>query len=1512
MKRILLSMVLLAISTVCVWAQRQTDALDRGLVAIKVSGGVYCTWRILPEEYYDVQYNLYRDGTLVNSEPLSVSNYTDESGTTSNTYTVEAVVRGTAQDQCDAVSVWSRFFLKIEMDHGDLTSTYVPNDACCADVDGDGEIEILLKFDNNSDANNGYMPEGYNGEYALFEVYKLDGTRLWWVNLGPNMGDFQNNENNIVAFDWDGDGKAEAVMRAADGTVIHHADGDSTVIGDPSLNYRPSSGESGQWFIYEGDEYLVYLNGETGEPYQVLEYPLKRLESGETSLSSAWGDGYGHRSTKHFFGAPFLDGLKPSIFLARGIYTRHKMIAYDVDADTHELVTRWTWNCSTSGSSWYGQGYHNFGVADVDWDGRDEIVFGSMVIDDNGNGLSTSGLGHGDAQHCSDFDPYSHGQEIFACHEDNSGNSYRDATTAKLYYRYSASSDDGRSNMGNFIDSIPGCQGVSARDPNLVGSVSHEAVDGPTKSDVNITQNFRVYWDGDLCEESFDYASGSDSPGHIVDALEGEIDYLTGSLTNNSTKGTPCYQGDILGDWREEYIMRTSDNNIRIYVSTFSTDWRIYNLWFDHQYRNAMVWQMCGYNQPPHASFFLGEKEGITIAPPPLTLAGRTTIDNGATISSTYDDTHIIMYETNDMTVAVSDGASPYIFTDNAPSWTQGHDDNDNITTETFTHTLTGGAFTGDMRLVKQGDGILVLPAVTETYTGSTDVWAGTLSFDGTMQNSRVWLNRHSSLLSTGGVFSQPVEANYNSTIYIGSDDTTTSTIEFEDSLILGFGSRIVFDIFASDFSSDVIKVKTLQIETIGWLNGPAYQTPVLQFNTNLADGESIMSEGTYKIGEIETIDGDISRLLIEGLGGLDATLTYEDGVLYLNILHYVNSDKTWMGTESDEWDTATYNFLDEDGETYTAFVPGDNVYFDDTASSGNVVVTGNMAPASMTFNNSSLAYVISGDSITGGGTLTKNGSAKLTISNTNHIGNTTINEGTLSVATLANTSGTDYGALGSVDETITVNDGATLQVSETLTTSQVITIGSGTMTFDVSSGATATIENSIASASSGTTLSKTGSGSLTLSSGTAASVLQLRAGTFNAKESSSYVVQLPSTVEFYGGTLSDPNSEGTYTYNRANFVVESGYSGTLISDPRCYYQGTLTGAGTFNVYAGGIRNYYQGDWSEFEGTIVPGLTTRGTYDPAFYWSNSYGIPKATLSVASSVSFQNQGYDVEVYKVTGSGTLYGTGTYTFLTDDDYTFSTTSESPIVKRGSGKMSLLTLGKITAKLTVSEGTLTFSNPALSTLVCGTSLFKINETGTVIGRGLVQSMQMSGEGQLYIQSTSTSSPSAGTIKSNAYIEATDSSVVHFLISSSSSASLLDVGTNLTITNIEVSLGSSYSPAEGDEFTLWTVGGTYKSGTLTNITLPELSDGLEWDTSELDASEGILKVVASDASGITSMSTDVERTYTVYTLGGVKVGEITSTANAATKAVGELGVAKGTYILRSSTGKKDTIKVIL
>ncbi len=1515
MKKRLTLLLMSGLVTVGAWAQRATDVLDRGLVAVKVLGGVQCSWRIPAEEYYDVTYNIYCDGEKLNDQPLTTSNYRHKGGKLGSSYAVEAVVRGKAQPKSAPVTTWDKNFLEIKMNHGSLTSTYIPNDACVADVDGDGQLEILLKFDNASDAGNSYMPGGYNGEYAIVEVYKMDGTKLWWLDFGPNMGDFQNNENNIVAYDWDGDGKAEAVMRAADGTTIHMADGTTYVVGDKSKNYRSPNGGGGvNWFMHEGDEFLLYLNGETGKPYQVMTYPLLRLEPGETDLNKAWGDGYGHRSSKHFFGAPCLDGRKPSIFLARGIYTRHKMIALDVNPATHELTERWRWNCNTPGSAWYGQGYHNYGIADVDWDGRDEIVFGSMVIDDNGKGLSTTGLGHGDAQHCSDFDPYIHGQEIFACNEDRPNNNFRDATTSKIYYRTTGGNDDGRAIMGNFSNDYPGAQGSSARDGSLISSVTHAAISGGSKD--NIAQNFRIYWDGDLCEETFNYVNGKNTAGGIYKPSRGLIATLEGSLTNNDTKGTPCYQGDILGDWREEVIMRTADNNIRIYTSDVETKWRNYTLWHDHQYRQAMVWQMCGYNQPPHTSYFLGELEGITVAPAPLTMTGRTEIANGATIGSAATDKHIIMCETGDMTVAVGNGAAPYIFTDNAPTWVQGHDNNNNITTETYTHTLTGGAFTGGMRLVKQGDGTLVLPKVTQTYTGSTDVWAGTLRFDGTLQASRIWLNRHTTLVSDGGRFMNGIVADYNAVVVPG--ENTKSTIE-TDSLILNFGSVVSIDLFGADITADVVKAGVLKIEKKNWRNGPAYSSPVLRFVKHPAAGEDNVANGRYLIGEIGKIDGDIANLVIEGMNSSKTALEYEDGKLYLTVVNYVAGDVTWTGSNDGTWDVdVTANFTEAATGDARSFVPGDAVTFDDNAQITDITIEGNVAPASITFANEAKTFTLAGDSIVGGGTLTKNGKGTAIINNVNRIGNTTVNGGTLAVASFANTVGQDYGSLGSVDKTITVSNNATLRAGSTATAGQTITVGEGGAMLDTPNGVTLALEKGVGAAVQGAELTKTGAGTLNLGSGNRVAKLVLEAGTVNVAEKDN-IAQLPATVELRGGTLYDPGSDGgSGTTNSANFVVPEKCTARFYVDPRCNYTGKLTGSGTFRVYAAGVRNYFKGDWSAFEGTLIPGLSKRGAYDPSFDFANSYGLPKATLLVEKGVTFNNSSdkggtYNVEIGVIEGEGTLAGSGIYTIGgTGADIRFSGTIKSAIKKKGEGTWTIPSSApqQSIGAVAIDGGVLN-----LSTFNSTTSL--VNNTVTVgngaalKGSGTVKAIVLKNGGEL-TPGTMMSADASGFIAAENSLYANSGSAINLNIknanNNASSRSFVKAGTLLNISGtVNVTLSSAYAPAAGDEIILWTAD-TF-TGTPT-LNLPALPAGLKWDDTDLLKPTGTLRIV-EDPTGIAGLNADGTSRCRIYTLGGQLVGEFNAAPDAVNEAAAKLGLASGTYVV-SIAATSANVKVVV
>ena len=900
----------LAIATSAL-AQRPTDQLDRGLVAVQTgaagnSSSNLLTWRRLTNEYFGVTYNVYKDSIKVASN-LTTTSYSDPKSATYNTqYQVAAVIGGVEQKKCAAIKPWKQYvyqlnvrcatgYLDIALDSVysrsgiNITDHYQPNDAEMADLDGDGQLEIIIKRLNTYDASTAQTGKLYPQEstqFVVLDAYDVDwvtgeATLMWRIDCGPNMVSMNSTEINIIAFDWDEDGKAEVVLRGADNMIVYGTDGRTQLytIGNMSVNTRNTFDTTdGQYaWTHTGAEYLIYMNGQTGALYQKIDFPLKRLESGESSLNAAWGDDYGHRSSKYFFGAPFLDGRHASLFLGRGIYTRHKMIAMDLNKTTHQWSERWRWNCNNSSSPWYGNGYHNYIIADVDEDGRDEIVYGSMVIDDNGQGLSTTGLRHGDAQHVGDFDPYRKGLEFYGCNEDKPSMNYRNATTSEIYYRVTGTSDDGRGLMDNFTNLYPGSIGRSVSS-SIISSVCDKPVEG-MEGDSFIAWgdlNFRIYWDGDLCSEILN-SPGTAREAKVEKPGTGRLFTSKGCNMNNSSKNNPCFQGDIIGDWREEFVVRCG-SNLRVYTTGLTTNYSMQCLWFDHQYRQAMVWQMMAYNQPPHLSYFMGEIEGITVAPPALTNRGRVVVSNGSTIETTTN--HLLMSGTNDMTVSVKNGAAPYMLTVNTPIWVQGNDDNDNITTTTYTHTLTGGAFTGSMRLVKQGQGTLVLPTVTETYTGKTDVWGGTLKFDGTLQSSQLWMNRFTTLISDGGTFGGGITADYDARIIPGGENNKGSIST--TTLKLNHGARMVIDLYDDDCTADQVNATTLSIATktgSPWTTeGPKYLKPVIEFVIH----GSTLNDGTYDLGAVGSISGSLNDIVVEGLGGYTYSLVHNNGHLLL------------------------------------------------------------------------------------------------------------------------------------------------------------------------------------------------------------------------------------------------------------------------------------------------------------------------------------------------------------------------------------------------------------------------------------------------------------------------------------------------------------------------------------------------------------------------------------------------------------------------------------------------------
>ena len=1505
-------------------AQRFTDKLDRGLVAVKTTKGVYCSWRIQADEYYDVKYNLYRDGTRVNAEPLEVSNFTDASGSESSQYTVKAVLNGVEQQASKAATVFKSNYKEIKIKHDpSLKATYEPNDACCADVDGDGEVEILMKFNNMEESAQLYPKNGptidgvETKEYSMLACLKQDGTVLWWVNCGPNMGDFQNNEQNIVGYDWDMDGKAEVVMRLEEGSTVHMADGTTYTIGADGKNgtswknYRePKASGSVEWFTHYGKEFLWYCEGATGKPYQCIEFPLKRLEDGETDLKAAWGDGYGHRSSKYFFGAPYLDGKHPSIFLGRGIYTRHKFIAYDVDPKTHDLNVRWKWTNNQPGSPWYGQGYHNYIVADVDWDGRDEIVWGSMVIDDNGKGLSTTGLGHGDAQHIGDFNPYIHGQEMFACNEDNPSNNYRDATTSKIYYRKTDTNDDGRCLAGNFYNDFPGAVGHSAHD-TPISTVTNNHVSTNTNG---LSMNFRIYWDGDLLEECFNDTEVT-KPG------VGRIAKMEGAYSNNSTKATPCYQGDIFGDWREEIIERTADNNIRIYTTTEPTKWRNYSLWYDHQYRNGMVWQPCGYNQPPHASYFLGELEGITIAPPPLTTTGREEV--GSSISKSLDGKHALLATTGDATVSVADGAAPAIFTDNAPSWVQGTAASECKTKDTeikytyYTHTLTGGAFAGSMRLVKQGDGTLVLPNVTQTYTGKTDVWAGTLQFDGIMESSPVWLNRFAELNSNGGNFKGGIKADYGSVIRPGGKENigtlTTSSLD------LGFGARVVFD--AKDGNVDKLVAAKMSIEKKTWENGPQYSAPVFEFAATPAPG-------TYTLAEVGELTGKLSDIVVEGLAGHKFALEYKDGKIVLNISDTRDSENcVWTGEKGSVWDLmSTENFSSSD----KMFVTGDELTFNDEAATTNVNVAEDVTPGDLYFANNKKVYSLAGKgSILGEGSLNVVGTGTVYVKNTNkYSGGTNVEGGILIPTTLANKDGLEYGSLGAADNTITLSNNGTLKVTAGMTASHPIVLGENGGT--INNTGTLILNGGIRKgAGENRVLNKMGTGTLQLNSTADFDALCISQGTVYDFQDGHFSGK---TIFLAGNKVVLQASNSIYSSNSDNVNIEvpKGMSGIWYPDGRCDYTGKLTGEGTIDIYATWIRCPFKGDWSKFTGTINAKRGSKNAYEPVFDFNNTYGIPLATLNVDSrftkDYAFCTNGKSFAIGALTGSGCIsnggnFGSGANTLTIggkNTNFEFKgSINGSYVVKNGTGIWTISSEDVLAnaKSLKIVDGVVKLNKATATSSMTGPTVLYVQNEGELRGVGCAYGIRLQNGGILRPGNNSAASQTSNTgvifIQKN--LNAVEGSSIYVNKTKADSISVnsytgaktpawafLNVGGNAVLNGtIYVTYKKTWTPAVGDYVRILDCAGSI-SGNPT-FELQELPAGLEWDTTPF-LSTGTICVAVS--TGIKEIGLDGGSFKAdVYTIGGFKLTSLMTTKATMMSDLKNRGLAAGTYIVRTAQG---------
>ena len=633
----------------------QMEQLDRGVVVLpsRYSIGNFVSWRFLGTDDENTTFDLIRDGKTIATD-LKVTNFEDDDldwdGTADSEYQVVTKVNGDIKETSKPVKSWNTLYKQLKLDRpatGALGGTYSPNDCSVGDVDGDGEYEIIVKWDPSNSKDNSQSDKTDN---VFLDCYKLDGTKLWRIDLGKNIRAGAH-YTQFQVYDYDGDGKAELMCKTAPGSkdgqgnyVNQAATADMIKTANNTKDWRTSAGR-----INGGHEYLTVFNGETGAAIHTIAYWPNRNAKAELSEAAGtynWDDrsgkndkgDYGNRGERYLAATAYLAGpdQRPSAIFCRGYYTYAYIWA--VDFDGQELKTRWLHSSDTKTTykvrnaegqtttytgptclsglgrrTMYANGNHNMSIADVDSDGKDEIIWGSATLDDDGKILYAVGYGHGDAIHLADLDPDRPGLELFDVHEEKGTYAWdlHDAATGEIIWKGGQSGqDNGRGLAADIVADKRGYEFWSSYGGFDSGSRNQNPFNTQTGQQAASTKpsmNFRIYWDGDLLDELLDGTTISKYGGSTLGVSGSPIASLGDPASCNGTKATPCLSADIFGDWREELILWSTKDNatLNIYTTNTPTQYRVPTLMHDHTYRMAVCWQNTAYNQPPHLGYYL-------------------------------------------------------------------------------------------------------------------------------------------------------------------------------------------------------------------------------------------------------------------------------------------------------------------------------------------------------------------------------------------------------------------------------------------------------------------------------------------------------------------------------------------------------------------------------------------------------------------------------------------------------------------------------------------------------------------------------------------------------------------------------------------------------------------------------------------------------------------------------------------------------------------------------------------
>jgi rhamnogalacturonan endolyase/rhamnogalacturonan exolyase len=625
------------LSSIGTYAPAETFS-DRALVAVKAEEGIFVSWRCYEADSKDITFTLERNGAAVYTG--NRTSFLDTAGKSGDTYKLTAS-EGISTGG-ESTKAWGDVYQELTlqappaqtMPDGTVTA-YTSNDMSVGDLDGDGQLELIVKwYPGNAQDNS---KDGYTGT-TILDAYDIDlgegkAALMWRIDLGLNIRSGAH-YTQFQVWDYDGDGKAELICKTADGSTTFDANLNETghvgqvsvkdlptnVKGTPeTYDFRQHKGRLGR--IVLGQEYLTAFNGETGEIIDTVKYiPERGPYDAEKGIYDTryWGlkgkspaesnDGYANRADRFLAGTGYLDDGSASAIFCRGYYGRSALTAWKLI--NGKLEMQWAFDVD-SYSEYAAQGNHQLSINDVDGDGYDEVVYGSLVVDHDGTPMYTTGLGHGDAMHVSDWN--NDGKlEVFCVHEEKTadyGLELHDAQTGEIIWGVRMGKDIGR---GMAADIDPRYEGAE------MWSASNETVYDCKGNPTDIKRpsiNFSIYWDGDLLMELFD-SNNSDELMPRVQKWDWEnkksVDILQapGTQLNNTTKANAGILADLYGDWREEFIVgdKEYNNKIRIYSTNIPTEYVFPCLLENRTYREGIAWQNTAYNQPANLPYLLTEE----------------------------------------------------------------------------------------------------------------------------------------------------------------------------------------------------------------------------------------------------------------------------------------------------------------------------------------------------------------------------------------------------------------------------------------------------------------------------------------------------------------------------------------------------------------------------------------------------------------------------------------------------------------------------------------------------------------------------------------------------------------------------------------------------------------------------------------------------------------------------------------------------------------------------------------